>query len=419
MTYNMLADSLCDINDPDFVDIPIDVLRWTNRCGRLQKQLIVQNADLACLQELDAAHVGQFMSAFDASAWRYLYKQRTGANRDGCALLWKTSVFELVAERSLEFKNMPGADGVTPLSFMDRDNVAQVVVLRHRASGRLLIVGNCHLLFKQNRGEIKLAQLMGIFRAIAEFKALYQSDAAEPPAVLVGGDFNSTPISGIYSLVTTGVLDLRVVDTRLLSGQQRFVKRFQSPSAGVLHKPVEVRQIMSIAAKHFGPAPDVAQTEPAAIVDQQQEEAVDEEDAGDDAGGDDDDDREERRTRPRVGDDDDGGDGATIATSASASTTAAASTSATSESPTILHHTLDLQSVYPRSSEIARNAATMMRKRRTDQKWVDHIFTSQQLRVVSVLAVPHNPREKISPFGLPTRNHPSDHLPLCAVVEFK
>jgi mRNA deadenylase 3'-5' endonuclease subunit Ccr4 len=176
---------------------------------------------------------------------------------------------------------------------------------------------------------------------------------------------------------------------------------------------------MSIAAQHFGPAPDVAQTEPAAIVDQQQEEAVDEEDAGDDAGGDDDDDREERRTRPRVGDDDDGGDGATIATSASASTTAAASTSATSESPTILHHTLDLQSVYPRSSEIARNAATMMRKRRTDQKWVDHIFTSQQLRVVSVLAVPHNPREKISPFGLPTRNHPSDHLPLCAVVEFK
>ena len=417
MTYNLLADSLCDINDPDFIDIPIDVLRWSNRCERLQKQLLKQSPDLACLQELDADRVEQFMRPFDAAHWSFIFTRRTGQNRDGCALLWKTAVFELLDQRALEFKHMPGADGVTPLTFMDRDNVAQIVALRHRASGRLLVVGNCHLLFNQNRGEIKLAQLVGMFRAIAELKARHQSAAGPPPAVLIGGDFNSTPLSGIYTLVTSGVLDLRNADTRLLSGQQRFVSRF-NPMLPVMQKAHEIRQIMEIAAKCFGAAPvlpaDAATelaTVPAAMAPptEQAEEEDDEEE------GEENDDAASALPRRRADDDDDDDDGDYDAVVPAA----AAASSSNNDTPLVLHHTLDLQSAYPRASELARNAATCMRKRRTDQKWVDHIFTSPQLRVLSVLAVPHNVRDKISPFGLPTRNHPSDHLPLCAVVEFK
>lgn len=412
MTYNLLADSLCDINDPDFIDIPIDVLRWANRCERLQKQLVKQSADLACLQELDVDRVEQFMRPFAAPHWNFIFTRRTGQNRDGCALLWKTAVFDLVDQRALEFKHMPGADGVTPLAFVDRDNVAQIVALRHRASGRLLIVGNCHLLFNQNRGEIKLAQLMGMFRAIADLKARHQSAAGPPPAVLIGGDFNSTPLSGIYTLVTSGVLDLRNADTRLLSGQQRFVSRF-NPMLPVMQKAHEIRQIMEIAAKCFGAAPVL----PAQVV---ADEKVAEEkpaDEDDDDEGDEDEEAASAAVPRRQNDDDDDDDPvvASAASAASAATTAAP----INDTPLVLHHTLDLKSAYPRESELARNAATCMRKRRTDQKWVDHIFTSPQLRVLSVLAVPNNVRDKISPFGLPTRNHPSDHLPLCAVVEFK
>lgn len=413
MTYNLLANSLVDLADPDFAAIPPDVLTWPARSKRLQNQLRLQNPDLACIQELDSDCVDEFLRPFARDfVWRF--KSRTGDNRDGCALLWKDSVFELLDYRPIEFKNMPAADGSTPLAFMDRDNVAQVAALRNRATGYVVIVGNCHLIFNQNRGDIKLAQVMGMLRVIAEFKRVFSSDSAPEPAVFIGGDFNSTPKSGVYSLLANGVLDVRNVDMRLVSGQQIHISRFatnkRAPTG--LRRAAELRHIADIAAQCFGAAPVL----PAPV---QTEEPVekkprigagedDEDDVNDDKNDDNDDNEDAQARRSR---EDDNSDDDEVAVAATAS-------EVDSNEPLVLHHTLGLSSAYPRESELSRNSATCMRKRRVDQRWVDHIFTSSQLRVVSVFAVPKNCRDKISPFGLPTRTHPSDHLPLCAIVEF-
>lgn len=420
MTYNLLANSLVDLSDPDFAAIPPDVLTWPARSKRLQNQLRLQNPDLACIQELDSDCVDEFLRPFARDfVWRF--KSRTGDNRDGCALLWKDSVFELLDYRPIEFKNMLAADGSTPLTFMDRDNVAQVAALRNRATGYVVIVGNCHLIFNQNRGDIKLAQVMGMLRVIAEFKRIFSSDSAPEPAVFIGGDFNSTPTSGVYSLLANGVLDVRNVDLRLVSGQQIHISRFASnkrASAG-LRRAAELRHVADIAAQCFGAAP-VLPVEPPAQTEQPAEKKPrvgagedDEDDVNDDNNDDNNNDDNEDAPARRSRDDDNSDDD-----DEAANVAATTASEVDSNEPLVLHHTLGLSSAYPRESELSRNSATCMRKRRVDQRWVDHIFTSSQLRVLSVFAVPKNCRDKISPFGLPTRSHPSDHLPLCAIVEF-
>jgi mRNA deadenylase 3'-5' endonuclease subunit Ccr4 len=413
LTYNLLAKSLVDVNDPDFVAIPPDVLDWPQRSVRLQNQLRSFNPDLACLQELDSDCVDDFLRPF-ARDFDWKHKSRTGDNRDGCALLWKPAVFELIDYRAIEFKNMPGADGKTPLDFMDRDNVAQVAALRHRATGRVVVVANCHLLFNRNRGDIKLAQVVGLLRVVALFKRTFTTEGAPEPAVFIGGDFNSTPISGVYALMANGVLDTRDIDMRLVSGQQRRVFKggVLQPTTGH-RKTKEMRSIAEISVHCFGAAPIVPLADDASA-------AVEPADKKPKVGANDDDNDNDindndnatdvdgasrlRRTRSHNSDDENDDD----EPDADANT---------SES-IVLHHTLGLASAYPRASETSRHSATCMRKYRFDQHWVDHIFTSSQLRVLSVLAVPRNCRDKISPFGLPTRAHPSDHLPLCAIVEF-
>jgi mRNA deadenylase 3'-5' endonuclease subunit Ccr4 len=416
MTYNLLANSLVDYADPDFAAIPEDVLAWRPRSARLQNELRTLNPDLACLQELDSDCVDEFLRPF-ARDYAWQHKARTGDNRDGCALLWKPAVFELLEYRAIEFKNMLAADGATPLAFMDRDNVAQVAALRHRNTDRVVIVANCHLLFNQNRGDIKLAQILGMLRLVAEFKRAFAAADAEP-AVFIGGDFNSTPISGVYALMANGVLDVRDIDMRLVSGQQLRVSRIPPPPGSRAsigqRKATELRSVAEIAVHCFGAAPilspasddndsssavvEPVDKKPKVGVDDENDDIANEEDEDDGGAA-----RFRRQSDSSDSDDD---------------STALPVSGVDPSKPIVLHHTLGLASAYPRASELSRNSATCMRKHRFDQRWVDHIFTSSQLRVLSVLAVPKNCRDKISPFGLPTRNHPSDHLPLCAVLEF-
>ena len=60
-----------------------------------------------------------------------------------------------------------------------------------------------------------------------------------------------------------------------------------------------------------------------------------------------------------------------------------------------------------------------MRKDKWDHKWVDYLFLSRaKLEVCAVLDVPRNPRKCLSPFGLPTEQRPSDHIPLVADIAF-
>ncbi len=79
------------------------------------------------------------------------YAKRGGDKPDGCATLWRTDAFRLLAEETIHFSD-----------HALRDNVALIVVLEARqqadadtsGAGRphRLILGNCHILFNPKRG---------------------------------------------------------------------------------------------------------------------------------------------------------------------------------------------------------------------------------------------------------------------------
>eukprot|EP00268_Persea_americana_P049650 TRINITY_DN5336_c0_g1_i9.p1 TRINITY_DN5336_c0_g1~~TRINITY_DN5336_c0_g1_i9.p1 ORF type:complete len:296 (+),score=52.56 TRINITY_DN5336_c0_g1_i9:790-1677(+) len=134
------------------------------------------------------------------------YKRRTGEAVDGCAMLWKEKLVRLLEGESIEFRE-----------FGLRDNVAQLFVFEMcKDDSRRLLVGNIHVLFNPNRGDIKLGQI----RLLLE-KAHALSEKWGTIPVVLAGDFNSTPQSAIYKFLSSSELNLTMHDKRQLSGQNR------------------------------------------------------------------------------------------------------------------------------------------------------------------------------------------------------
>lgn len=123
---------------------------------------------------------------------------------------------------------------------MPRDDIAVIAFLENRATGSRLIVGNVHVFWNPAYTDVKLVQVAILLESITKFankwakmpactdKVLYRfangddeegnpvqdntqapgpsleySDGTQIPLVLCG-DFNSTPTSGIYDFISSG-----------------------------------------------------------------------------------------------------------------------------------------------------------------------------------------------------------------------
>ena len=96
----------------------------------------------------------------------------------------------------------------------DRDNICVFSVLKYLDDSNVcLIVANCHLLFNNNRGDVKLAQAYQIVNTLNLLQAEYSKTFSKVNLILCG-DFNSIPNSGVYKLITEGVLNCTEIDRR-------------------------------------------------------------------------------------------------------------------------------------------------------------------------------------------------------------
>jgi mRNA deadenylase 3'-5' endonuclease subunit Ccr4 len=102
----------------------------------------------------------------------------------------------------------------------DRDNVCIFAVLKHATSNVGFIVANCHLLFNINRGDVKIGQTYQIVETLNRLSELYSSSFDKLNFILCG-DFNAIPNSGVYKLITDGLLDCTKIDKRKISNQKQ------------------------------------------------------------------------------------------------------------------------------------------------------------------------------------------------------
>jgi CCR4-NOT transcription complex subunit 6 len=200
----------------------------------LLKQLQEMDADVLCLQEVQADHFEHFFyPAMKASGYEGLYKQKNRdamgveGKVDGCALFFKTSRFYLIEKYSLDFNEAvrqccdgeaSKADGMMPVEAkahldrikkaqrrLTRDNVAQVVILEMLTDPRgnklptskRVCVANTHLFWDPDYGDVKLWQTHMLLHELEKNITIPQ----DLPLVLCG-DFNSEPNSAVHQLLS-------------------------------------------------------------------------------------------------------------------------------------------------------------------------------------------------------------------------
>ncbi|QDZ22128.1 carbon catabolite repressor protein [Chloropicon primus] len=222
MSYNILADRLaCEHYRELYLGIPKWIMSWEQRLRGIVREVKLTKPDVVCFQEVEGFEA--LRREMGVLGFHGDFVPRTGLP-EGCATFWRAGAFRKRACRPIEFAQ-----------YDLKQNVALCHVLEAtgEGDGRVLALGNIHVLFNPKRGDIKLAQarvLMDTLGGIAEAEGVGQD-------IVICGDFNSAPESPVYTFVASGELDCLSHDRRYLSGQVQGIPGSGSGSSGAASQP--------------------------------------------------------------------------------------------------------------------------------------------------------------------------------------
>jgi CCR4-NOT transcription complex subunit 6 len=222
-TWNVLAQ--CYTRSSWQTWCPSDALKWKKRSAALLRDIAALSPDILMLQEVDE-YAAFWEPEMRAAGWAGVYKQRTGTKKDGCAIFWRATRFQLERSGEIEHNDLAiglparpagaealRADGGGELDArtrLERDSVGVMAQLRDSASGARLLCATTHLYWDPALADVKAAQASHALRCIAAFRAA-SADTASPSAspasqqqlpVIFSGDYNSLPDSEVYARLT-------------------------------------------------------------------------------------------------------------------------------------------------------------------------------------------------------------------------
>jgi CCR4-NOT transcription complex subunit 6 len=253
LSYNILCDKYCTQSQYGYT--PSGALEWAHRREIILGELRERNADIICLQEIDQESFNDyFRGALAHQDYKGVFwpksRARTMAEKeaklvDGCATFYKNSKYILLDKQLIDFANTainrPDMKGEHDIfnRVMPRDDIAVITFLENRATGSRLIVVNAHVFWNPAFTDVKLVQVAILMEQITKFankyakwpactdKVVYRftngdddgdkeevapqepgpsqeySEGSQIP-MLMCGDFNSMPNSGVYDLITHG-----------------------------------------------------------------------------------------------------------------------------------------------------------------------------------------------------------------------
>jgi len=155
---------------------------WQSRATKTRKffeETLFPNTDIIALQEfwLNVKYLNIFREEFYKHGYEMLMLQRTGTKLDAVVLLVKTNTFEIQKTENVYLCNM-------------RDRVAIMAWLKHKQTGKDVIVANTHLSFPHNNLEsISQVQQMEIITKVMDNFA-HRYDISHVTRLVVG-DFNA------------------------------------------------------------------------------------------------------------------------------------------------------------------------------------------------------------------------------------
>lgn len=198
LSYNILAQTLLEQHPNLYKMCPEQTLIWKNRFQLIMSEVTLIKPDIICFQEVQLSHLDEIKRSLRALGFETIYKKRTGDKPDGCAISYRTKLFNLVEFNYVEFFQ-PKED---VLKF---DNIGLMVKFIYRGDrNSLFVVCTTHLLFNRKRTDARLAQIQVLLAELDKFS--YNRKVSHHLPILLTGDFNSSPQSPVTRLVTLGQL---------------------------------------------------------------------------------------------------------------------------------------------------------------------------------------------------------------------
>jgi len=181
--FNALAKSLCTRDS--FPYASAEALEWEERKTALSDEVLFAEADVIGMEEVDQeSYEGHFRALLSAEGYGSAFSKKPSSHsRDGCLAAWREATF---LQRA----------AATPLRYGDGNQLALLVSLQHRASGRRLLVAVTHLKAKLGFEEQRRQQAALLVEALA-------ARAADWDEAVVCGDFNDEPSSASYRLMAS------------------------------------------------------------------------------------------------------------------------------------------------------------------------------------------------------------------------
>jgi CCR4-NOT transcription complex subunit 6 len=227
---------------------PTWALDWTFRRRAILAELKHYAADIISLQEVETDQFHNFfLPELQADGYAGIFAAKSRAKTmsesdrkyvDGCAIFFRTSKFKLIKDHLLEFNQlaMANAEGSDDMlnRVMTKDNIGLAALLETRdaawdngipVENPPLLVCTAHIHWDPEYCDVKLVQtmmLMHELRLIAEGAELGMSNAgsAEKVHLLLCGDFNSLPDSGVVEFLQTSRISAKHPDFKDLGYKQ-------------------------------------------------------------------------------------------------------------------------------------------------------------------------------------------------------
>ncbi|KAL4655817.1 2',5'-phosphodiesterase 12 [Arapaima gigas] len=217
VSYNILADVYAQTELARTVLYPYCApyaLQLPYRQSLLRKELCGYNADVVCLQEVDKAVFSDSLCpAFDAFGLQGVFRVKE-RQREGLATFFRTSKLELIARydvtlsealtsepRHAELLRKLSTNEALKEKVVQRSTALQVTVFQSvKEPLKKLCVANTHLYWHPKGSHVRLIQM-----AVAlQHLHWVTSDVHPGTPLLLAGDLNSSPLSGVLQLLTGG-----------------------------------------------------------------------------------------------------------------------------------------------------------------------------------------------------------------------
>ncbi|KAG2178773.1 hypothetical protein INT43_001619 [Umbelopsis isabellina] len=212
---------------------PSWALTWEYRKELLIPEILGWNADVLCLQEVGMGEyencfrdefkkLGDYDSLFIPKTRAKTMGEKERLVVDGCATFFRSSKFRLLDHHFIEYNQCSlrrddfkkTADIYNRV--MTQDNVAVLAMLENKQNKARILVANSHSHWDPNFADVKLVQVGLLIEEVTKFAQKHLKPSAGAPAdmpvyesasqmpIIVAGDFNSVPESGVYEFLSKG-----------------------------------------------------------------------------------------------------------------------------------------------------------------------------------------------------------------------